>query len=96
MQRSVRPLCAQRGKVARDRNLTLPSLQYGITYWRPGAGILHQVIFEQYAYPGMLMVGSDSHTPNAAGLGALGVGVGGMEAVDVSSATVRSANAVFC
>jgi len=57
--------------------------QYGIEFWKPGAGILHQVIFEQYAYPGGLMVGSDSHTPNAAGLGMLGIGVGGMEAVDV-------------
>ncbi|WWC63048.1 aconitate hydratase, mitochondrial [Kwoniella dejecticola CBS 10117] len=57
--------------------------KYGIAFWRPGAGILHQVIFEQYAYPGGLMIGSDSHTPNAAGLGMLGIGVGGMEAVDV-------------
>ncbi|GAA6023035.1 hypothetical protein JCM10207_002050 [Rhodosporidiobolus poonsookiae] len=57
--------------------------KYGIAFWKPGAGILHQVIFEQYAYPGGLMVGSDSHTPNAAGLGMLGIGVGGMEAVEV-------------
>ncbi|KAI5476039.1 hypothetical protein MNV49_000468 [Pseudohyphozyma bogoriensis] len=57
--------------------------KYGIAFWKPGAGILHQLIFEQYAYPGGLMVGSDSHTPNAAGLGMLGIGVGGMEAVDV-------------
>ncbi|OWT38220.1 aconitate hydratase, mitochondrial [Cryptococcus neoformans Bt1] len=57
--------------------------KYGIAFWKPGAGILHQVIFEQYAYPGGLMIGSDSHTPNAAGLGMLGIGVGGMEAVDV-------------
>ncbi|KAM0756199.1 putative aconitate hydratase [Meredithblackwellia eburnea MCA 4105] len=57
--------------------------KYGIAYWKAGAGILHQVIFEQYAYPGGFFTGSDSHTPNAAGLGMLGIGVGGMEAVDV-------------
>ncbi|ORY81810.1 aconitate hydratase [Leucosporidium creatinivorum] len=57
--------------------------KYGIAFWRPGAGILHQVIFEQYAYPGSFFIGSDSHTPNAAGLGCLGIGVGGMEAVEV-------------
>ncbi|GAA5872653.1 hypothetical protein JCM8547_003720 [Rhodosporidiobolus lusitaniae] len=57
--------------------------KYGIAFWKPGAGILHQVIFEQYAYPGGFMIGSDSHTPNAAGLGMIGIGVGGMEAVEV-------------
>ncbi|GAA6042683.1 hypothetical protein JCM8097_003744 [Rhodosporidiobolus ruineniae] len=57
--------------------------KYGIAFWKPGAGILHQLIFEQYAYPGGFMVGTDSHTPNAAGLGMLGIGVGGMEGVEV-------------
>ncbi|KAJ9123658.1 hypothetical protein QFC24_003429 [Naganishia onofrii] len=57
--------------------------KYGIAYWRPGAGILHQIIFEQYAYPGGFMLGTDSHTPNAAGLGMLAIGCGGMEGVDV-------------
>ncbi|KAH8082375.1 putative aconitate hydratase [Filobasidium floriforme] len=57
--------------------------KYGIAFWRPGSGILHQIIFEQYAYPGGFMIGTDSHTPNAAGLGMLAIGVGGMEGVDV-------------
>lgn len=57
--------------------------KYGLDFWRPGAGILHQIIFERYAQPGALLVGSDSHTPNAAGMAMLGIGVGGAEAVDV-------------
>ncbi|KAJ9100739.1 hypothetical protein QFC19_005478 [Naganishia cerealis] len=57
--------------------------KYGIAFWKPGAGILHQIIFEQYAYPGGFMIGTDSRTPNAAGLGMLAIGCGGMESVDV-------------
>ncbi|MFB0516331.1 MAG: aconitate hydratase [Candidatus Neomarinimicrobiota bacterium] len=59
------------------------SNKYGIGFWRPGAGIIHQVVFENYAFPGGLMIGTDSHTPNAGGLGMLAVGVGGADAVDV-------------
>ncbi len=58
-------------------------LQHTITHWDLGAGIPHRITFGQYACPNGLMIGSDSHTPNAAGLGMLGTGVGGMEAVDV-------------
>lgn len=57
--------------------------KYGIGYWKPGAGIIHQVVFENYAFPGGLMIGTDSHTPNAGGLGMLAIGVGGADAVDV-------------
>ena len=56
--------------------------RYGIGFWQPGSGIIHQVILENYATPGMLMIGTDSHTPNAGGLGMLAVGVGGADAVD--------------
>ncbi len=59
------------------------SNKYGIGFWKPGAGIIHQVILENYAFPGGLMIGTDSHTPNAGGLGMIGVGVGGADAVDV-------------
>lgn len=59
------------------------SSKYGIGFWKPGAGIIHQVILENYAFPGGLMIGTDSHTPNAGGLGMLAVGVGGADAVDV-------------
>lgn len=61
------------------------SQKYGIGYWGPGAGIIHQVILENYAYPGGLMIGADSHTPNAGGLGMAAVGVGGADTVDVMS-----------
>lgn len=57
--------------------------KYGIGFWKPGAGIIHQVVLENYAFPGGLMIGTDSHTPNAGGLGMLAVGVGGADAVDV-------------
>lgn len=57
--------------------------KYGIGFWRPGAGIIHQVILENYAFPGGMMVGTDSHTPNAGGLGMIAIGVGGADAVDV-------------
>ncbi len=59
------------------------SQRYGIGFWKPGSGIIHQVVLENYAFPGGLMIGTDSHTPNAGGLGMLAVGVGGAEAVDV-------------
>jgi aconitate hydratase len=59
------------------------SNKYGIGFWKPGAGIIHQVVLENYAYPGGLMIGTDSHTPNAGGLGMLAIGVGGADAVDV-------------
>lgn len=57
--------------------------KYGIGFWKPGAGIIHQVILENYAFPGGMMVGTDSHTPNAGGLGMIAIGVGGADAVDV-------------
>ncbi|GJM43908.1 MAG: aconitate hydratase [Gemmatimonadota bacterium] len=59
------------------------SRKYGIGFWKPGAGIIHQVVLENYAFPGGLMIGTDSHTPNAGGLGMIAVGVGGADAVDV-------------
>ena len=59
------------------------SNKYGIGFWRPGAGIIHQVVLENYAFPGGMMIGTDSHTPNAGGLGMIAVGVGGADAVDV-------------
>ena len=57
--------------------------KYGIGFWKPGAGIIHQVVLENYAFPGGMMIGTDSHTPNGAGLGMLAIGVGGADAVDV-------------
>lgn len=57
--------------------------KYGIDFWEPGAGIIHQVVLENYAFPGGMMVGTDSHTPNAGGLGMIAIGVGGADAVDV-------------
>jgi len=57
--------------------------KYGMGFWKPGSGIIHQVVLENYAFPGGLMIGTDSHTPNAGGLGMLAVGVGGADAVDV-------------
>ena len=57
--------------------------KYGIGFWKPGAGIIHQVVLENYAFPGGLMIGTDSHTPNAGGLGMLAIGVGGLEAAEV-------------
>ncbi|NUQ80147.1 MAG: aconitate hydratase [Bacteroidetes bacterium] len=59
------------------------SEKYGIGFWKPGAGIIHQVVLENYAFPGGMMIGTDSHTPNAGGLGMVAVGVGGADAVDV-------------
>ena len=62
------------------------SQKYHIGFWGPGAGIIHQVVLENYAFPGGMMVGTDSHTPNAGGLGMVAVGVGGADAVDVLTA----------
>src|SRR6266480_5198206 len=59
------------------------SAKYGIGFWKPGSGIIHQVVLEQYAFPGGMMLGTDSHTPNAGGLGMVAIGVGGADAVDV-------------
>ena len=59
--------------------------RYGIGFWKPGAGIIHQVVLENYAFPGGMMIGTDSHTPNAGGLGMIAIGVGGADAVDVMS-----------
>ena len=59
------------------------SQKFGIGFWGPGAGIIHQVVLEQYAFPGGMMIGTDSHTPNAGGLGMIAIGVGGADAVDV-------------
>jgi aconitate hydratase len=76
-------------KVAIDENnevyafLESASARFGIGFWKPGAGIIHQVVLEHYAFPGGLMIGTDSHTPNAGGLGMFASGVGGADAVDV-------------
>ncbi|NIL99547.1 MAG: aconitate hydratase [Acidobacteria bacterium] len=76
-------------KVAVDENdevysfLQSASARYGIGFWKPGAGIIHQVVLENYAFPGGMMIGTDSHTPNAGGLGMFASGVGGADAVDV-------------
>lgn len=59
--------------------------KYGIGFWKPGAGIIHQVVLENYAFPGGLMIGTDSHTPNAGGLGMIAIGVGGLDAAEVMS-----------
>jgi aconitate hydratase len=63
--------------------LATVSKRYGIGFWKPGAGIIHQVVLENYAFPGGMMVGTDSHTVNAGGLGMIAIGVGGADAVDV-------------
>jgi aconitate hydratase len=76
-------------EVAHDTNkevydfLSSVSNKYGIGFWKPGAGIIHQVILENYAFPGGMMIGTDSHTVNAGGLGMIAIGVGGADAVDV-------------
>jgi len=85
---------ARRGRdedlaVASDENeevfafLRSASRKYGIGFWEPGAGIIHQVVLENYAFPGGLMIGTDSHTPNAGGLGMVAIGVGGADAMEV-------------
>ena len=79
--------------VAKDINgevydfLESVSNKYGIGFWKPGAGIIHQVILENYAFPGGMMIGTDSHTVNAGGLGMVAIGVGGADAVDVMADT---------
>ncbi|MCP4503115.1 MAG: aconitate hydratase [Deltaproteobacteria bacterium] len=76
-------------QVANDENrevynfLQSVSSKYGIGFWKPGAGIIHQVVLENYAFPGGMMIGTDSHTPNAGGLGMVAIGIGGADAVDV-------------
>jgi aconitate hydratase len=63
--------------------LSSVSAKYGVGFWKPGSGIIHQVVLENYAFPGGMMIGTDSHTPNAGGLGMVAIGVGGADAVDV-------------
>lgn len=63
--------------------LSSAAKKYGMGFWNPGAGIIHQVVLENYAFPGGLLIGTDSHTPNGGGLGMLAIGVGGADAVDV-------------
>ncbi|MBX9769553.1 MAG: aconitate hydratase, partial [Bdellovibrionales bacterium] len=65
--------------------LSTVSSRYNIGFWKPGAGIIHQVVLENYAFPGGMMIGTDSHTPNAGGLGMVAIGVGGADAADVMS-----------
>ena len=75
-------------KVSLDENsevfkfLQSSSAKYGCGFWKPGAGIIHQVVLENYAFPGGLMIGTDSHTPNAGGLGMIAIGVGGLDAAE--------------
>ena len=63
--------------------LSTACAKYDLGFWKPGSGIIHQIILENYAFPGALLIGTDSHTPNAGGLGQLAIGVGGADAVDV-------------
>ncbi|XP_063445722.1 aconitate hydratase, mitochondrial-like [Mytilus trossulus] len=63
--------------------LASASAKYGVGFWKPGSGIIHQIVLENYGYPGVLLIGTDSHTPNGGGLGGLCIGVGGADAVDV-------------
>ncbi|XP_041098122.1 aconitate hydratase, mitochondrial isoform X2 [Polyodon spathula] len=63
--------------------LSTAAAKYGVGFWKPGSGIIHQIILENYAYPGVLLIGTDSHTPNGGGLGGVCIGVGGADAVDV-------------
>ncbi len=78
-------------EIAKNKNkevydfLASVSNKYGIGFWKPGAGIIHQVVLENYAFPGGMMIGTDSHTPNAGGLGMIAIGVGGADASDVMS-----------
>ncbi|MCP3869730.1 MAG: aconitate hydratase, partial [Gammaproteobacteria bacterium] len=87
----IRALKGAKGDIAIARTenkevydfLASASQRYGFGCWLPGAGIIHQVVIEQYAFPGLMMLGTDSHTPNAGGIGAFASGVGGADAVDV-------------
>ncbi len=76
-------LAAEQGNAEVYDFLESVSARYDIGFWGPGSGIIHQVVLEQYAFPGGMMIGTDSHTPNAGGLGMVAVGVGGADAVDV-------------
>jgi aconitate hydratase len=76
-------LAAEQGNAEVYDFLESVSARYGIGFWKPGSGIIHQVVLEQYAFPGGMMIGTDSHTPNAGGLGMVAIGVGGADAVDV-------------
>jgi aconitate hydratase len=76
------PIAQQTNKEVYDF-LSSVSSKYGIGFWKPGAGIIHQVVLENYAFPGGMMIGTDSHTVNAGGLGMIAIGVGGADAVDV-------------
>ncbi len=72
--------------------LRTASQKYGMGFWKPGSGIIHQVVLENYAFPGGMMLGTDSHTPNAGGLGMIAIGVGGADAVDVMTGQPFSLN----
>lgn len=76
------PFALQQSKEVFDF-LASVSNKYGIGFWKPGAGIIHQIVLENYAFPGGMMIGTDSHTVNAGGLGMIAIGVGGADAVDV-------------
>lgn len=76
------PIACETNKEVYDFLRSVAS-KYGIGFWKPGSGIIHQVVLENYAFPGGMMVGTDSHTPNAGGLGMIAIGVGGADAVDV-------------
>eukprot|EP01095_Lingulamoeba_sp_RSL-Kostka_P014662 TRINITY_DN6499_c0_g1_i1.p1 TRINITY_DN6499_c0_g1~~TRINITY_DN6499_c0_g1_i1.p1 ORF type:complete len:780 (+),score=356.72 TRINITY_DN6499_c0_g1_i1:20-2359(+) len=69
------------------RFLKSAAAKFGIGFWGPGSGIIHQIVLENYAFPGGMMIGTDSHTPNAGGLGMIAIGVGGADAVDVMAGT---------
>merc|ERR1712048_1433783 len=63
--------------------LATAGAKYGVGFWRAGSGIIHQIVLENYAFPGLMLIGTDSHTPNGGGLGGVCVGVGGADVVDV-------------
>merc|ERR1711881_245810 len=65
------------------RFLETAGAKFGAGFWKPGSGIIHQIVLENYAFPGLMLIGTDSHTPNGGGLGGVCVGVGGADAVDV-------------
>ena len=82
--RRHRPASSRSTSTARSTTSCAPCRpKYGIGFWKPGSGIIHQVVLENYAFPGGMMIGTDSHTPNAGGLGMVAIGVGGADAVDV-------------
>ena len=81
--RGNEPICRVPRGERRDQFLRSAAARYGAGFWEPGAGIMHQVVLENYAFPGQMIIGTDSHTPNAGGLGACAMGVGGADAVEV-------------